>query len=174
MLVTREADYAVRCVVEVARTGRTSAAQVARVQGISPTFLGKIVQSLAKAGILATRRGVGGGISLAKPAEEFTLLQVIEAVEGPLCINDCLQSPSRCGHMSSCPAYPYLCEAQARLRETLNVSFAELVAGPDATPAFAPAFAPALVRPEEIASNGVRDGERKRVRTADPAARGEA
>ena len=173
MLVTREADYAVRCVVEVARTGRTSAAQVARVQGISPTFLGKIVQSLAKAGILATRRGVGGGISLAKPAEEFTLLQVIEAVEGPLCINDCLQSPSQCGHVSSCPAYPYLWEAQARLRETLDVSFAELV-GPDGVPAFAPAFVPALVRPEEIASNGVRDGERKRVRTADPAARGEA
>jgi Rrf2 family protein len=173
VLVTREADYAVRCVVEVARTGRTSAAQVARVQGISPTFLGKIVQSLAKAGILATRRGVGGGISLAKPAEEFTLLQVIEAVEGPLCINDCLQSPSQCGHVSSCPAYPYLWEAQARLRETLDVSFAELV-GPDGVPAFAPAFVPALVRPEEIAPNGARDSERKRVRTADPAARGDA
>ncbi len=81
MLVTREADYAVRCVVEVARAGRTSAAQVARVQGISPTFLGKIVQSLARAGILATRRGVGGGISLARAVEDITLLQVIEAVD---------------------------------------------------------------------------------------------
>lgn len=173
MLVTREADYAVRCVVEVARTGHTSAAQVARVQGISPTFLGKIVQSLAKAGILATRRGVGGGISLAKPPGEFTLLQVIEAVEGPLCINDCLQSPAQCGHVADCPAYPYLCEAQTRLRDALDVSFADLVDVPDGLPAFAPRLAPALGTPEAVAV-ALGNGQGRRARTADPAARGEA
>jgi len=166
VLVTREADYAIRCVLEVARTGRTSAAQVARVQGISPTFLGKIVQSLAKAGILATRRGVGGGIALAKPVEDLTLLEVIEAVEGPLCINECLQSPAQCGLVQDCPAFPYLCEAQARLKETLDVSFALLV-GPDV----APVLAPALVRTDAL-QNG--NGQPARVRTADPAARGEA
>ena len=168
MLVTREADYAVRCVVEVARTGRTSAAQVARVQGISPTFLGKIVQSLARAGILATRRGVGGGIALAKPVTDITLLQVIEAVEGPLCINECLQSPARCGHVQECPAFPFLCEAQARLRETLDVSFDRLVAPTGAEPILAPVAFPT----EPVNGNG--NGERRRARTADPAARGGA
>jgi len=166
VLVTREADYAIRCVVEVARTGRTSAAQVARVQGISPTFLGKIVQSLAKAGILATRRGVGGGIALAKPVEDLTLLEVIEAVEGPLCINECLQTPTQCGLVQDCPAFPYLCEAQARLRETLDVSFALLV-GPDA----APVLEPALRRTDALLPSG--NGQLARVRTADPAAGGE-
>jgi Rrf2 family protein len=128
VLVTREADYAIRCVIEVARHGRISAAQVAALQGISPTFLGKIVQSLAKAGILATRRGVGGGIALAQPVEDITLLQVIEAVEGPLCLNDCLTTPPQCGHIEICPAYPYLAEAQTGLRSTLDVSFAEVMA----------------------------------------------
>ncbi len=128
MLVTREADYAIRCVLEVARCGRISAAQVARLQSISPTFLGKIVQSLAKAGILATRRGVGGGIALAMPVESITLLQVIEAVEGPLCINDCLTTPPQCMHISSCPAYPFLCRAQESLRDLLSVSFSEMLA----------------------------------------------
>jgi len=127
VLVTREADYAIRCVLEVARHGRISAAQVASLQGISPTFLGKIVQSLAKAGILATRRGVGGGIALAVPIQEITLLQVIEAVEGPLYLNECCSNPPQCQHISSCPAYPYLCRAQAGLRETLDVSFVELL-----------------------------------------------
>ena len=168
MLVTREADYAVRCVVEVARVGRTSAAQVARAQGISPTFLGKIVQSLAKAGILATRRGVGGGISLAKDVEDFTLLQVIEAIEGPLRINDCLQSPDRCQFVDSCPAYPYLCEAQARLREALDVTFAELLAEP---PASGPS--PTFVDAPRTAPVELGNG-RRRVRTADPAATGGA
>jgi Rrf2 family protein len=129
VLVTREADYAIRCVIEVARHGRISAAQVAALQGISPTFLGKIVQSLAKAGVLATRRGVGGGISLAVPVESITLLQVIEAVEGPICLNDCLTSPPQCQHVDTCPAYPYLSEAQGSLRQILDVSFAEVMAG---------------------------------------------
>ncbi len=127
MLVTREADYAIRCVIEVVRHGRISAAQVAELQGISPTFLGKIVQSLAKAGILATRRGVGGGIALGVPVESLTLLQVIEAVEGPLCLNDCLTNPPQCGHLETCPAYPFLREAQVSLRDILNVSFAEVM-----------------------------------------------
>lgn len=128
MLVTREADYAIRCVIEVARHGRISAAQVAALQGISPTFLGKIVQSLAKAGVLATRRGVGGGISLALPVEQITLLQVIEAVEGHLCLNDCLTNPPQCPHLDTCPAYPFLSEAQGSLRRILDVSFAQVIA----------------------------------------------
>lgn len=129
MLVTKEADYAVRCVMEVARNGRMSAGEVARRQEISPTFLGKIVQSLARAGILATRRGVGGGISLAQPPASITLLQVIEAVEGRLCVNDCVHDPPQCPRIDDCPAYPYLCQAQAALQSLLDVSFEELLNG---------------------------------------------
>jgi Rrf2 family protein len=178
VLVTREADYAVRCVIEVARVGRTSAAQVANAQAISPTFLGKIVQSLAKAGILATRRGVGGGISLARPAEQITLIQVIEAVGGPLCINECLQTPPQCMHIDVCPAYPYLLEAQQQLRESLDVSIARLLERADTRPAGAAALdgaavlAPAVVAPEDLSGNG--NGRDRRARTADPAARGGA
>jgi len=129
VLVTREADYAIRCVIEVSRHGRISAARVAKLQGISPTFLGKIVQSLAKAGILATRRGVGGGIALGVPVESLTLLQVIEAVEGPLCLNECLTTPPQCPHVEACPAYTYLKQAQVSLRGILNVTFAEVTKG---------------------------------------------
>jgi Rrf2 family protein len=128
MLVTREADYAIRCVLEVARHGRVSAAQVARTRSISRTFLGKIVQTLAKAGIVSTRRGVGGGISLAVAPEDVTLLQIIEAIEGPLVLNECLLPQPECAHIAICPAYPYLCEAQGSLRRILDVSVAEMLA----------------------------------------------
>lgn len=130
MLVTREADYAIRCVLEVARNGRMSARRVAEIQGISPTFLGKIVQSLSRAGILSTRRGVGGGIALALPAESITLLRVIEAIEGPLCLNDCLTDPPRCEYTDGCPVYPYLVDAQGALRDLFRVNFAELLEQP--------------------------------------------
>ena len=129
MLVTKEADYALRCVLEVARHGRVSAARVAEIQGISPAFLGKIVQSLARAGILSTRRGVGGGVSLAMPLETITMLRVIEAVEGPLCINDCVADPPRCAHIEGCPIYPYLERAQGALRDIFTVNMAQLAAG---------------------------------------------
>lgn len=165
MLVTREADYAVRCVVEVARAGHTSAAKVARSQGISPTFLGKIVQSLARAGILATRRGVGGGIALAKPLDAFTLLEVIEAVEGPLAIIECLRQPGGCVHEGECPAFPYLALAQERLREALDVSFAELLEGPGAEVGLA----------RMPAAEPFDDGQgTRRARTPDPAVGGGA
>jgi Rrf2 family protein len=127
MLVTREADYAIRCVLEVARHGRISAAEVARTRTISRTFLGKIVQTLAKAGIVSTRRGVGGGISLAVAPEDLTLLQIIEAIEGPLVLNECLLPQPDCAHMGRCPAYPYLCEAQGTLRRILDVTVAEML-----------------------------------------------
>ena len=132
MLVTREADYAIRCVLEVARHGRVSAARVAEIQGISPTFLGKIVQSLARAGILSTRRGVGGGVSLAQPLESITVLRVIEAVEGPLCLNDCVADPPQCPQIDTCPVFPFLQQAQATLRELLAVNLSELVRDPAA------------------------------------------
>lgn len=171
MLVTREADYALRCVLEVAQLGRTSAAAVARVQGISPSFLGKIVQSLARSGILVTKRGVGGGIALARSPEDITLLQVIEAVGGPLVINECLQSPANCGQVQDCPAYPYLCEAQDRLRETLDVSLAKLLDGLTGDRV----TEPMIVRPRDDADNGGKPSRRRRaVRTVDPAAEGDA
>jgi Rrf2 family protein len=127
MLVTREADYAIRCVLEVARHGRISAAEVARTRSISRTFLGKIVQTLAKAGIVSTRRGVGGGISLAVAPADLTLLQIIEAIEGPLVLNECLVSQPDCPQIAVCPAYPYLCEAQRSLRHIFDVSVAEML-----------------------------------------------
>jgi Rrf2 family protein len=135
MLVTREADYAIRCVLEVATHGRISAAEVARTRSISRTFLGKIVQTLAKAGIVSTRRGVGGGISLAVAPEDLTLLQIIEAIEGPLVLNECLVSQPDCPQIAVCPAYPYLCEAQRSLRHIFDVTVAEMLrrGGADAT-----------------------------------------
>ncbi len=162
MLVTREGDYAVRCVMEVARAGRISAAEVAHRQDISPTFLGKIVQSLAKAGVLTTRRGVGGGISLARPIGSITLLQVIEAVEGPLAVNTCVASPPECDRLDSCRAFPVWCRVQAALKSTLDVGFDSILEGETLAPPVQPGWGSA--GPNGL---GGRDGELDRSRTQD-------
>lgn len=163
MLVTREADYAIRCVLEVARHGRVSAAKVAEIQGISPTFLGKIVQSLARAGILATRRGVGGGVSLAQPLEAITVLRVIEAVEGPLCLNDCVADPPQCPQIDTCPVFPFLERAQDTLKEILTVNLSELIRTPEVSDDVPP---PALgdLPADEVPAPS-RNGSKARVAT---------
>lgn len=130
--LTREADYAVLCVLEVSRNGRMSAAEVARRQNISAAFLGKIVGSLARAGILTTRRGVGGGIALARTPDALTLLEVVEAVQGPLAINQCLTHPGSCDRVSDCYVAPIWHKAQDDLRAALNVSIADVIADGDA------------------------------------------
>ena len=128
MQLTREADYAVLCVLEVARFGRMSAAEVARRQEVSPAFLGKIVGSLAKAGVLTTRRGVGGGIDLGRPAESLTLLEVVEAVQGPFAINRCLIHSGSCDRQGDCCVYPLWVKAQRNMKAALDVSIAEVIA----------------------------------------------
>lgn len=128
MQLTREADYAVLAVIEVARHGRMSAAEVARRQNMSSAFLGKIVGTLAKAGILTTRRGVGGGIALARPTDALTLLEVVEAVQGPFAINECLSHPGSCDRSAYCYVYPVWQKAQADLKAALDVSIADILA----------------------------------------------
>ncbi len=129
MELTREGDYALRCVLEVARRGRVRCAEVAERQGVSPAFMGKVVNALARAGILSTRRGVKGGISLARRPEEITLLEVLEAIQGPLVLNCCLRSKEACSLRPNCPLYHVWARAQEDLERHLRVSFAEILNG---------------------------------------------
>lgn len=127
MLVTREADYAVMCVLEVARYKHVSAAEIARRHAISSSFVANIVHSLAKAGIAVTTRGAGGGVSLARPADSLTLLEVIEAVQGRLTVNACVAHPRQCDRVEGCAAYAVFRDVQNQLRLGLDVTFAELL-----------------------------------------------
>ncbi|MBI4730007.1 MAG: Rrf2 family transcriptional regulator [Acidobacteria bacterium] len=127
MRLTKEADYAVRCVLDVAGNGWTDTGRVAHRQNVPASFLGKIVQSLARAGILTTRRGVGGGVRLARPADSVTLLEIVEAVQGPLTVNACGAGPEACECTPDCPAYPVFLRAQKALRDVLCVPVGNLL-----------------------------------------------
>ena len=93
MQITRQADYATRAVLCLARNGkgeRMSTSRVAREQKIPPAFLAKIISQLSVAGVLHTSRGAHGGITLAREPEQITLLEVIEAIDGPIQLNMCV------------------------------------------------------------------------------------
>jgi Rrf2 family protein len=109
MRLTREADYAVRVVLDLAAhqvDGPVRSADVARRQVVPKPFLRKVVAALARGGYVNTHRGTGGGIALARDPRAITLRAVIEAIEGPLSLNRCVMEPGACPLHRKCPVHP--------------------------------------------------------------------
>jgi len=125
MQITRQADYAVRAVLHVAQLKENellATSVIAEDENIPLPFLAKIVSQLSVKGILDAMRGASGGVRLARPAAEISLLEVIEAIDGEISLNRCVINAETCTSTSTCPVHEVWCEAQRdlvrRLQET--------------------------------------------------------
>jgi len=128
MQLTRSADYAVRAMLDVAtesnpQEGRARTHEIAQRQGIPPALLAKLVPLLVRAGLLDSQRGARGGLFLARDASEISLLEIIEAIEGPIALNRCTAHPAQCERVESCPVYPIWRQAQSYLVHLLETTF---------------------------------------------------
>jgi Rrf2 family protein len=122
MQLTRAGEYAVRSLVYLATQqtdARVMASEVATAENIPVNFVRKILESLAKTGLVKSFRGAGGGFTLGRGAEQISLRQVIEAVEGPLALNQCLV-PNPCENFECCPLSQVWQEAQHAVEGVLN------------------------------------------------------
>lgn len=131
MQITRQADYAVRAVLHLANTGdqRTATSMIAEAQHIPPSFLAKIISQLSIAGLLHTSRGARGGVTLARDAKDITLLEVVEAIDGPIQLNECVANNGACTFEDDCPLRPVWCDAQEELVGRLkSTNFADMMA----------------------------------------------
>jgi len=132
MQITRQADYAVRAVLYLARVGnaeRSATSIIAKEQNIPPSFLAKIISQLSIAGLLHTSRGARGGVTLARDPKEITLLEVVEAIDGPIQLNECVQGEGICSFEDSCPIRAVWCDAQDELVTRLkSTNFGVLMA----------------------------------------------
>jgi Rrf2 family protein len=129
MEITREADYAVRCVLYLSSGGGslTMMDEIAAEMRIPRAFLAKILQKLTKAGITKSIRGPRGGVQMVKDPSTITLLDVVEAIDGPLTMNRCGIDKHSCIHSPTCTVHPFW----LRLREIVadylqSVDFARL------------------------------------------------
>ena len=123
MEITRQADYAIRSMVHLADLpieNRVSTATISKAETIPLPFLTKVISRLATAGLVTTSRGMGGGVSLARPPEEISLLQVVEAVDGPILLNHCLLRSGICERESECAAHDVWAEIQDRFTQELS------------------------------------------------------
>ena len=122
--LSRGAEYAIRGMLHLSMQPREEPSayieEIARGQDVPKAYLAKIFQTLAKKGFLRSSRGQGGGFRLVKVPEEISVLEVIEAMEGPVHLNDCMIHPGFCERDKTCPMHDLWCEAQKRLYSTLS------------------------------------------------------
>jgi Rrf2 family protein len=132
MQITRQADYALRAIYHLTKlepTQRAATSQIAQEQRIPPSFLAKIISQLSIAGLIHTSRGARGGVTLARKPEEITILEVVEAIDGPIALNECTTTPESCPFGDNCPLRKLWCGTQSELVEKLrNTTFAQFMA----------------------------------------------
>jgi len=102
--LSKKADYALIAVKHLATHGAKShsAADIAEVYGISPQLLAKVLQRLAKHGLVTARHGSSGGYQLARHPKDISALEVISAVDGPMMITSCVTSHGACDQSNTC------------------------------------------------------------------------
>jgi len=135
MQLSRHAHYAIRAVLDLHMHPTARSADIARRQGIPPAYLAKIVQALGRRGIVRTHRGARGGVQLARPGMAITLREVVEAVEGPMGINQCVVWGD-CPCPQPCPVRASLARVQTLVeRELETITVAALAEQMPAAPA---------------------------------------
>lgn len=122
MQITRETDYAIRCVLYLAgkRGSVTMVDEISRGKSIPKSFLAKILQKLGKAGIVRSYRGVKGGFELARSPDKISLLDLIEAIQGPVAMNACALDESVCSLSGSCSVHPVWIEVRREVESLLR------------------------------------------------------
>jgi Rrf2 family protein len=130
MFVTREADYAVRCILFLSKEPDriVTAGEISQSASIPRSFLAKILQRLSKKGVVKSTQGIAGGFQLAKEPGDTNLLEVIEAIQGPVATNLCAIDNQLCGHSSTCVVHPFWVKLKRSTEETLKEeTFAKLI-----------------------------------------------
>lgn len=131
MELTRKGEYAIRGIVYLAGKPLDKVcllSDIAAAVDVPPTFLAKIFQQFSKMGLVKSFRGTGGGFMLGRPPEKITLLEVVEAVEGPIVPNRCVANAADCERSGSCNVHPVWKRVQDEVRGALKaVTLKELV-----------------------------------------------
>ncbi len=125
MIFSSATEYAIRGVSELAARGGDGPVMLDELvegTGLPRDFVAKIFQKLVRGGILRSAKGRGGGFSLARPQHEITLLSIVEAVEGPQLMDQCVVGLERCTDTMPCSQHDLYKPIRQRLRDYLQTT----------------------------------------------------
>jgi Rrf2 family protein len=123
MKITRAGDYALRALSYIARKDPNKVymrSELSESCGIPDSFLGKILQSLAKSKILVSERGKKGGFKLNRYPKDISIYDIIKSIEGEVMINECLLDKSFCDNFSYCKIHQVLGDIRNTLIEDMK------------------------------------------------------
>jgi len=156
MQLTRAADYAVRVMIHLASQPDGTVISknlLAKAAEAPESFLSKILQALARGGLIRARRGVEGGFSLLPLGARASLLDVVESIDGPIALNLCLTSNDSCHRHSECAVHEVWRQAQSAMLSVLReAKIAEMVP--------ASGFRPSLMNVAEAPGSGKQESSR--------------
>jgi Rrf2 family protein len=148
--VSTRGDYASRALLSLSlhtgQTQPTSVRDIAERTGLPQPYLEQILLALKGAGLVRSKRGVGGGYVLARPPEQITLSEIVSAVEGPIVAGDFGEPHQNgaCDHEGQCVLLSVWAEVGERMRRQLDsYTLADMVSrangvGVDAPPVVTP------------------------------------
>ncbi len=131
MRVTRYTDYSLRVLVYLAlrESDRSTIRQISDAYGVSKNHLMKVVQQLAALGYVESARGVGGGLNLARQADQIRIGEVVRHMEPDLALVECMRSGNQCVITPACKLRTMLSRARESFLEVLNeYSLADILA----------------------------------------------
>lgn len=125
MILSRSADYGLRALMHLAQASREQPVpleRIAEAQRVPAALLSKILQTLVKADILRSHRGYGGGFVLVADPAALTLEAVIQAIDGPFCVFECLGDEQFCQLCRGCRLQEKLRELQGAMLGVLRAT----------------------------------------------------
>jgi len=128
--INRQTDYAIRLVLSLARRekgARVSTTEVRKEMQIPPALAQRIAADLARGEFILTFPGRDGGLTLARPANEINLRQIVEHFEGKFLISDCLQDKGNCPFDNNCPVrFRWTLLQSQMVKELEQITFEDL------------------------------------------------
>ena len=138
--LTKKADYGLMALKYLAEqssgnmTTAQSAKDIAQAYHIPPPLLAKILQTLARAGLLISHAGTNGGYALARSANEISAFEVIRAIDGPLFITSCITIHGACDLVGHCTIKEPLRKVNDSIKDLLsNIRISDLIEMPESS-----------------------------------------
>ena len=122
MRISRETDYAIRCMLHLCGNAREVAMvdEIAQARDVPKSFLAKILQKLKRAKLVESFRGVKGGFRLARDPSGISLLDVIEAIQGDVGVNVCAVDELACDRSAECVVHPIWKKMSSKIKVLLK------------------------------------------------------
>ena len=123
MKLSTKGRYGIRLMVDLALhhgEGQILLKDIAERQEISEKYLWQLIPPLKNAGLISSIRGAHGGYMLTKPPAQITLKDIVIAVEGSMCLVDCVDNPSVCSRADTCASRDVWCEISEKILQALE------------------------------------------------------